>query len=413
VPLFFTQLILVKALLISACAPDATTESQTGTTNWVLRLTQLLSRLHEVTLITIPPIREPWLLTCHCELREFSPRPIQNKLLRIALSLLRGIYPSMWLQYCPSISTYLKGISPGEFDVCWVLEDYGGVYIRDIPQHLPVAFHRSYVLGMQSSFVPPDATFVDKLKGGYHESTAKAFDRWTSKRANLVLTGTQASTDFIRENYPHNQVEYFPVKPCHRPEATTIEKITVPQGPEDRLVAVFLADMGFIRNAEGAGWFLKEVLPLMPESLRRKYHFRFIGRKPEPMPDVAGLPCGSSVEFSGFVDNLTVSLHEAQVAFIPVFGGNGIRIKTVTLLGTGLPTVSTQDALEGLSLQDQEDVAVVVTPNDFIHAFERLLVPSTRVQFHKNSLRAMDNFLNEANDAEDLLQLSKSIVGDR
>jgi len=151
----------------------------------------------------------------------------------------------------------------------------------------------------------------------------------------------------------------------------------------------------------------------MPESLRRKYHFRFIGRKPEPMPDVAGLPCGSSVEFSGFVDNLTVSLHEAQVAFIPVFGGNGIRIKTVTLLGTGLPTVSTQDALEGLSLQDQEDVAVVVTPNDFIHAFERLLVPSTRVQFHKNSLRAMDNFLNEANDAEDLLQLSKSIVGER
>lgn len=400
----------MKALLISACAPDATTELQTGTTNWVLRLTQLISRLHEVTLVTIPPVRDPWFKSSSCKLHEFSPKPIQNKVVRMGLSILRGIYPSMWLHYCSGLSTFLKRISPGEFDVCWILEDYGGVYIRDIPSHLPIAFHRSYVLGMQTSFTPSDARLVDVLKGMYHESTARAFDRWTSRRANIVLTGTQASCEFIRENYPHNRIECFPVKPCYRPLATTIDNITVPNGPEGRLVAVFLADMGFTRNAEGARWFIKEVLPKMPKALRSKYHFRFIGRKPEILPDLVDLPSCSSIEFTGFVDDLTLSLHSAQVAFIPVFGGNGVRVKSVTLLGTGIPTVSTQDALEGLSLRDGQDVVVAARPEEFVKAFECLLLPERRRKYHENALQSMDNFLDEVYDARELLQISKDIA---
>ena len=400
----------MKALVISACAPDATTESQTGTPNWVLRLTQLLARLHEVTLITIPPVRDKWLLKSDLKIIEFSPQSFRSKLLRMAMSIFRGIYPSMWLHYSPRITKYIKCIPRGEYDVCWVLEDYGGMYIRYIPSFLPVAFHRSYVLGMQESFTPQGATLTEKLKGWYHMNTARAFDRWTSARANVVLTGTQDSCTFIRENYPHNRIEYCPVKPCYRPEAISLDNIIAPLGPEGRLVAVFLADMGFIRNADGARWFLKEVLSLMPEPLRLRYHFKFIGRKPEPMPELDGLPTGSSVEFCGFVDNLNGTLQNAQLSFIPVFGGNGVRIKTVTLLGTGLPTVSTPDALEGLPVRSGVDVAAATSPQEFIDAFDAFVDANIRVEFHKSALQAMDGFLNETSDAEDLFQLSKQMV---
>ena len=63
----------------------------------------------------------------------------------------------------------------------------------------------------------------------------------------------------------------------------------------------------------------------MPEALLKQYHFQFIGRKPVTLPNLDNLPVDSSVEFVGFVnDPHCLPAYESQVAFIPVFGGNGI-----------------------------------------------------------------------------------------
>ena len=40
-----------------------------------------------------------------------------------------------------------------EFDVCWLLDDYAGIYLRDIPLHLPTVFTRHYLFSMQNNFV--------------------------------------------------------------------------------------------------------------------------------------------------------------------------------------------------------------------------------------------------------------------
>ena len=372
----------MKALLLSASAPDATTKAQTGTTNWILRLTQVLHKKHEVTLITTPPVNDPWFEKSGVKVIQHNPAPIQNGVVRLIKSLLYGIYPSIWLLHCPETSKFLKDLPPGRFDVCWILEDYGGIYLRDIPRHLPVAFHRSYVFSMQDTFWEKGASFIKRLQGWYRQSTAIAFDRWTTARADMVSAGTPESCEFLKKNYRHKNVECIPVKPSQRPTPTTEGNLKEPLGPEKRMLAVYLADMRFVRNADGALWFLEKVLPLMSESLRKSYHFRFLGRKPDPLPKLNDLPSGSSVEFTGFVDNLTKSLHEAQVAFIPVFGGNGVRIKTLTLLGTGLPTVSTPDALEGLEVSNEREV-----------------------------LEAMETFLGEEEDAEKAFAFSQHIAG--
>ena len=400
----------MKALVISACAPDATTEHQTGTTNWVLRLTQLIARQHKTTLLTTPPVRDPWFEKSGVTVVEHEPEPVRNKLVRMGLSLAYGIYPSMWLLHSSQTSAYLRSVQPGQFDVCWILEDYGGMYLKDLPRHLPAAFHRSYILSMQRSFWNAGEGLKARLAGQYRKHTARAFDRWTTARASLVSTGTPESCEFLKQNYRHNTIECLPVKPCHRPRPTTEDNLSTPRGPDGRLLAAYLADMSFVRNADGARWFLQEVLPAMPKPLRKQYHFKFIGRKPDPVPDLGRLPTGSSVEFAGFVDDLTASLHQAQVAFIPVFGGNGVRLKTLTLLGTGLPTVSTLDALEGLDLKNGEQVLEATSPGDFVRALEKLLDADQRQSLSRSTLRAMDQFLGEEEDAAHVLELSRSIA---
>ena len=399
----------MNALLLATTAPDGSSPQQTGSTNWSLRLCKVLQLGHEPTLVTTPPVQEPWIRQAAIPVLEHQPRQTGGRLRRVLTSLLQGVYPSIWTLHCPETSQYLRNLDPDAFDVCWLLDDYAGIYLRDIPQHLPTVLVRHYLFSMQNSFNPGNSP-RSWIRGEYHRRTARAFDRWTTQRADIVTFGTQESCAFLRKTCPGNRVEYLPTKPSERPPPTTAEALGTATGPEGRLLAVYLADMTFVRNADGARWFLDEVLPAMPETLRRQYHFQFIGRKPDPAPNLGELPAGSSVEFAGFVDDLAASLHRAQVAFIPVFGGNGVRLKTLTLLGTGLPTVSTPDALEGLDLAVGDDVLEATSAKDFVQALEKLQDAALRQNLSRNCLKAMDLYLGEKEDAARVLELSRSIA---
>ena len=92
-----------------------------------------------------------------------------------------------------------------------------------------------------------------------------------------------------------------------------------------------------------------------------------------------------------------------------MFGGNGVRLKTLTLLGTGSLQYP-PDALEGLDLTNGENVLKATSANDFIRAFEILLDAEHRLTISRNCLHAMDKFLGEAEDADRVLELSRSIT---
>jgi glycosyltransferase involved in cell wall biosynthesis len=401
-----------RALLVATTAPDGTTRTQTGSTNWTLRLCKTLHCQHDITLVSPPPFVDPWLLDSGIPLFPHELGSSGWRLLRLFNNLSSGIYPSIWTLYSPRTSSFLKSLPKGEFDVCWLLDDYAGIYLKDIPCHLPAIFVRHYLFSMQEDFLGGSATFSGFLRSIYHKRTALAFDRWTTRRASIVTSGTIESSDFLRNQHPGNRIEYLPTKPSSIPVSTDSCNLSVPSGPGGRLIALYLADMSFVRNGDGARWFLQEVLPLIPTEVREQYHFRFVGRKPEPLLDTGCLPPGSSVEFTGFVEDLKATLHSAQAAFIPIFGGNGIRLKTLSMLGSGLPTVSTKDALEGLDLVDGRHVLVANSPETFAKSFDRLLSVGTRLDLHRNALAYMGMFMDEEEDAGHLLGLSKEAMGE-
>ena len=401
----------LKALLIATTPPDGSSSKQTGSTNWTLRLAKILAHRHEITLITTPPVRDSWLSEANVTILTHEISADIRVLPRLIYSLTQGIYPSIWSLYSKETTNYLRKLSKDEFDVCWILDDYGGIYLRDIPAHLPTVFVRHYLFSMQESFLNNGTSLKKRMRGWYHKTTAQAFDQWTTQKAEIVTLGTSDSCEFLRNRFKGSRVEYLPPKPCTPPDPTTPENIRNPTGPNKRLLAVYLGDMSFVRNAEGVAWFIEKVLPCMTEPLRKRYHFKFIGRKPESVPDKDHLPTGSSVEFAGFVDNLTASLHDAQVAFIPVFGGNGVRLKTLNILGAGLPTVSTPDALEGLNeLQDGRDVLIAKEAKEFAKGLQYLSNMQVRLRISRDCLSVIGRFLDETNDAETLFLMSESIA---
>ena len=363
-----------------------------------------------MTLVTPPPIHEPWILNSSVTVLGLEVTNSKGRFVRFLKCLALGVYPSVWTLYSKLTSAFLQNIRAGEYDICWLLDDYAGIYLRDIPHHLPTIFVRHYLFSMQEDFTGGNHSTIGRMKAAFHKRTAKSFDKWTTQRANMVTLGTKESARFLQNRFPLNRIEYLPTKPAYQPRPLNTGRLVSPSEPEGRFVALFLADMSFIRNADGASWFLAEVLPLIKIDVRRQFHFKFIGRKPNPMPDMQMLPSGSSVEFSGFVPNLELALHSAQVAFIPIFGGNGIRVKTLTLLSTGLPTISTLDALEGLDVHDGQEVLIANDPNSFAQAFGKLLDPSLRIHLHNHALAYMDDFLGEEEDAELLIRHSQTTI---
>jgi hypothetical protein len=398
----------MKALVISTASPDATSENQTGSTNWNLRLLRLLSRNHDITLLAPPPLTDPFFPKADLKKVECEPDDRSGKCSRFIKSLTWKIYPSMWHQRSSKILQFLSQETADAFDVCWLLDDYAGMYLRELPPELPVVFCRHFVLNMGLAEGDPRSSWA-LLRLAWHRWIAKSFDKWTTQRANITITGTNESQANIKALAPESIVEYFPTKPYKIPKMVSLD--TIGKCSENgRIQILYVGDMSFIRNEEGVRWFLTKVLAGLDERTLKRIHFRFIGRKPSKSVMTLPVPEHSSIVFRGFAKDLEHEIQNSQGAIIPVFGGNGVRIKTVNLIGAGLPTVSTSDGIEGLPVISQQDVIVANDSKEFGKGISRLLDVDCRQHLSKNCISTMSSFLSEKKDADRLYALSKMSV---
>ncbi|MEH3054948.1 MAG: glycosyltransferase family 4 protein, partial [Patulibacter minatonensis] len=68
------------------------------------------------------------------------------------------------------------------------------------------------------------------------------------------------------------------------------------------------------------------------------------------------------IDVLGFVDDLDALLAESSAAVVPVWKGAGIKMKTLTLMGSGLPVASTTVGLEGIAAVDGEHARIADDP---------------------------------------------------
>ncbi len=134
--------------------------------------------------------------------------------------------------------------------------------------------------------------------------------------------------------------------------------------------AVFVACFAWRPNAEGAYWFLSQVLPC----LRRTgdhVGVRFVG---------SGLDgaLAAAIERAGCVAAANVPnplpyLHAARAAIVPLLSGAGTRLKIVEAWAAGVPVVATQMGAAGLDCVDGEDAMIANDPESFAGALRRVL----------------------------------------
>lgn len=113
----------------------------------------------------------------------------------------------------------------------------------------------------------------------------------------------------------------------------------VPALPDPTIDVAILGSWLWDVNRKGLEWFMGEVAPLLPASMRVVVG----GKGSEHVPNSSG-----NVVYAGFVDDAAEFLRSAKVICVPSVIGAGIQLKTIEGIGIGRPMVSTRVGTRGI-----------------------------------------------------------------
>jgi glycosyltransferase involved in cell wall biosynthesis len=395
-----------KFFVIASIAPDAVSAEQTGTTVCMLKLLNAILELGPVTLFTPAPLQGPLnhadrLTVC---IVKHLPKPSRVK--RAWRSFTHGVVPSMWADESADVLRFLRSSEAAEFQAGVLLDEYAAIYMSSFPASIPLLFIRHNLFG--SSWTTHGNTgLAASLRSKYHHWLARRFDRWTTRAADAVLAGTTQSVERLKQINSATPALLLPTTSVWASQNAPASRPPKPARADGRRVAVFLGNFNYEPNSEAVLWFMNDVLPRVSPQTRAGWIFRFIGRNP-PMVEVR-----SGVEFCGFVSDLGGVLNEADAAFIPLRSGDGVKLKTLTLLGAGLATVSTRHGIEGLPVADRRDCLITDDAQQFADAFDRLNDPQLRSRLGSSAASVISAYNSRSGSADvfrEALQLAAGSI---
>jgi glycosyltransferase involved in cell wall biosynthesis len=133
--------------------------------------------------------------------------------------------------------------------------------------------------------------------------------------------------------------------------------------------AVFVAQLGWKPNVDGALWLGRKVWPLV-RAVRPDARLLLVGRQPAPaVRDLAG----PDVEVTGTVPDVQPYLARARCTVAPLSAGGGSRLKILESLAAGRPVVSTSVGADGLDDVVAHGIVIADDPRSFADAVIALL----------------------------------------
>jgi len=171
-------------------------------------------------------------------------------------------------------------------------------------------------------------------------------DEEASLFANLV------DIEANKIDYVNNGVdtEYFANTECFNSPFINSEKIIV-----------FTGAMDYWANVDAVVWFVKEVFPKIKQQCKFAQFF-IVGSK--PCKEVLDLAAVEGVYVTGSVKDIRPYLFYAQLVVAPLRIARGIQNKVLEAMAMGKRIVATPQAIEGISVGEQE-LCVTEQPADF------------------------------------------------
>jgi glycosyltransferase involved in cell wall biosynthesis len=134
---------------------------------------------------------------------------------------------------------------------------------------------------------------------------------------------------------------------------------------------IFLGDLAYTPNEDGALYLLDEVLPAMDLG-RGEAQVVLVGRRPTNRLKAAAA-ARENVEVTGEVDEVVPYLVHGDVLAVTLRVGGGTRLKILEAMAAGLPIVTTSKGLEGIDAEHGTHVLIADDPAALAAAITEIL----------------------------------------
>ncbi|MFM9055795.1 MAG: glycosyltransferase [Bacteroidota bacterium] len=126
-------------------------------------------------------------------------------------------------------------------------------------------------------------------------------------------------------------------------------------------VVAHLGAMDWMPNREGIEWFLREVWPRV-QAKNQSLTLRIAGKH---MPEKLRALNKPGLEVSGYIEDAKAFLGQADMLFVPLLSGSGMRVKLAEGMSLGKAIVTTSQGCEGIDAEHGQELLVADSPDDF------------------------------------------------
>ena len=147
---------------------------------------------------------------------------------------------------------------------------------------------------------------------------------------------------------------------------------------------VFVGTQSWEANIDGLVWFFEKCWPILKKKEKDIKVF-IIGKDPQPRVTKFGNN-DPDIVFTGFVKNLEDHYSTARVSIVPLRFGSGMKVKLLSSLFRGIPTVTTSIGAEGIDLENGKNIFINDDEESFVESIITLLNnKNVWVKFRNNS----------------------------
>jgi glycosyltransferase involved in cell wall biosynthesis len=142
--------------------------------------------------------------------------------------------------------------------------------------------------------------------------------------------------------------------------------------PRSRNRVVFVGAMAYHANIDAAGYFAREVWPLIYARFP-EWRLTLVGSNPTPAVTVLRECPG--VEVTGTIPDVRPYYGDAVAAIVPLRSGSGTRLKILEAMAAGVPVISTTIGAEGLDVSPGRNILIADRETEWVPALESIAAP--------------------------------------
>lgn len=293
-------------------------------------------------------------------------KPIKYKINRLSL-FKKIIYPASimkWFYNFDFKNCLLRILSDYPIDMILIESSFLIQYVRHIEGFPNVLVeHDPSILSFKNSFV---RISENKLKRIFEWIKIRFYLNNMYRKFDKIFVFTKQDKNLLlRLNHSLN-IRVVPI-------GIDLDYYSTKRSYKKDIDLLFIGSFFHYPNIDGVKFFLTKVYPILKSKIG-KLNFKIVGSgvSKDKLKSILGINRDPNIEILGEVSDIRDYLYRTKVFVAPIRLGRGMKVKILEAMASGVPIVTTSNAIKGVKVRPGKDLLVADDPLSMVNNIIKL-----------------------------------------